>query len=134
MNNTIKQDSSGIRAGSPVVTLCGITVREERNPSGRKVWKMNGFRGGSLNDGKDITFGGKGTVVLKNDVVQGAGSLTFNGDYTVRPEGNQTWVGGGIIVNDGHRVDWMVNGLAGDALHKTGKEHWWPAVVKILAP
>ncbi|XIY74961.1 S6 family peptidase [Escherichia coli] len=82
---------------------------------------MNGFRGGSLNDGKDITFGGKGTVVLKDDVVQGAGSLTFNGDYTVRPEGNQTWVGGGIIVNDGHRVDWMVNGLAGDALHKTGK-------------
>ncbi|EON5058344.1 TPA: S6 family peptidase, partial [Escherichia coli] len=32
-----------------------------------------------------------------------------------------TWVGGGIIVNDGHRVDWMVNGLAGDALHKIGK-------------
>lgn len=30
-------------------------------------------------------------------------------------------MGGGIIVNDGHRVDWMVNGLAGDALHKTGK-------------
>lgn len=24
-------------------------------------------------------------------------------------------------MNDGHRVDWMVNGLAGDALHKTGK-------------
>ncbi|HEA8638003.1 TPA: S6 family peptidase [Escherichia coli] len=125
VNNTIKQDNSGTVvpavAGGDIVWKYSQGSGEGTLSQSGQVWKMNGFRGGSLNDGKDITFGGKGTVVLKDDVVQGAGSLTFNGDYTVRPEGNQTWVGGGIIVNDGHRVDWMVNGLAGDALHKIGK-------------
>ncbi|HBQ4882297.1 TPA: peptidase S6, partial [Escherichia coli] len=66
------------------------------------------------------SFEGHGTVVLDSDIEQGAGSLTFNGDYTFMPASAQTWVGGGVIVNDDHSVNWKVGGRKGDALHKIG--------------
>ncbi|MEK8926607.1 S6 family peptidase [Escherichia coli] len=91
---------------------------------GSTSWAMHGNLGAtwpaSLNNGKDLTFQGGGTVVLENTVNQGAGTLTFNDDYIVKPVDTQTWKGGGIIVNGEHLVDWQINGVTGDSLHKLG--------------
>lgn len=87
---------------------------------GNNSWGMHGQIGSNLNYGKNLEFSGGGTIVLENSVTQGAGALTFNDDYVVKPLDDQTWIGGGIIVNDGHVVDWQVNGVSGDALHKLG--------------
>lgn len=91
---------------------------------GAASWSMHGNFGSSspasLNSGKDLTFQGGGTVVLENTVNQGAGTLTFDDDYTVKPLDSQTWKGGGIIINGDHTVDWQVNGVQGDNLHKLG--------------
>lgn len=91
---------------------------------GMDAWEMHGRDTGSsavsFNHGKDLSFENTGTVVLKDTVNQGAGTLTFNGDYTVKPNADQTWVGGGIIVNGDHTVNWQINGVKGDSLHKLG--------------
>ncbi|KEY53317.1 S6 family peptidase [Citrobacter amalonaticus] len=91
---------------------------------GAASWSMHGNQGAtwpaSLNSGKDLTFQGGGTVVLENTVNQGAGTLTFDDDYIIKPLDSQTWKGGGIIVNGDHTVDWQVNGVQGDNLHKLG--------------
>ncbi|WP_426346462.1 S6 family peptidase [Cronobacter universalis] len=91
---------------------------------GADSWSMHGNQGAtwpaSLNSGKDLTFQGGGNVVLENAVNQGAGTLTFDDDYTVKPLDSQTWKGGGIIVGGDHTVDWQVNGVKGDNLHKLG--------------
>lgn len=91
---------------------------------GSASWAMHGNLGttwpASLNSGKDLTFQGGGTVVLENTVNQGAGTLTFDDDYIVKPVDTQTWKGGGIIVNGEHLVDWQINGVTGDSLHKLG--------------
>ncbi|WP_051880757.1 S6 family peptidase [Buttiauxella noackiae] len=74
-----------------------------------------------LNAGKNLTFGGAGgTIILNQDVNMGAGVLTFNNDYTLKPATNQTWMGGGVIINKNHQLTWQVNGVAGDSLHKLG--------------
>ncbi|EQC1556922.1 S6 family peptidase [Citrobacter amalonaticus] len=91
---------------------------------GAASWSMHGNQGAtwpaSLNSGKDLTFQGDGSVVLENTVDQGAGTLTFDDDYIIKPQDSQTWKGGGIIVNGDHTVDWQVNGVQGDNLHKLG--------------
>lgn len=91
---------------------------------GAASWSMHGNQGAtwpaSLNSGKDLTFQGDGSVVLENTVDQGAGTLTFDDDYIIKPLDSQTWKGGGIIVNGDHTVDWQVNGVQGDNLHKLG--------------
>ncbi|MCX8985540.1 S6 family peptidase [Citrobacter portucalensis] len=82
---------------------------------------MHGIKDGDLNAGKNLIFiGGSGSIILDNSVDQGAGTLTFNADYTVRPSWGETWKGGGIIVNSDKTVTWQVNGVAGDSLHKIG--------------
>ncbi len=87
-------------------------------------WSMHGNQGptwpASLNSGKDLTFQGGGSVILENTVDQGAGTLTFDDDYIIKSLDSQTWKGGGIIVNNDHTVDWQVNGIQGDNLHKLG--------------
>ncbi|HBB6760977.1 TPA: autotransporter outer membrane beta-barrel domain-containing protein [Citrobacter amalonaticus] len=91
---------------------------------GAASWSMHGNQGAtwpaSLNSGKDLIFQGGGSVVLENSVHQGAGTLTFDDDYIIKPLDSQTWKGGGIIVNGDHTVDWQVNGVQGDNLHKLG--------------
>ena len=91
---------------------------------GAASWSMHGNQGAtwpaSLNSGKDLIFQGGGAVVLENSVHQGAGTLTFDDDYIIKPLDSQTWKGGGIIVNGDHTVDWQVNGVQGDNLHKLG--------------
>ncbi|EPE5178847.1 S6 family peptidase [Escherichia coli] len=97
----------------------GIGTLTQNNSS----FIMHGKKGANdLNAGKNITFtGDAGEVVLNNNVNQGAGSLTFNSDYTIRTDNNSTWVGAGLIVNDNANVKWQVNGQKNDALHKIGK-------------
>lgn len=72
---------------------------------------------------KDLRFNGDGgTIVLEQSVNHGAAKLQFSNDYIVKPaEGqNYTWVGGGVEVDADKTVNWQVNGLAGDTLHKIG--------------
>ena len=71
--------------------------------------------------GKNLTFSGDGNnIILMDSIDQGAGVLTFEHDYIVKPALDQTWKGGGIIVENGASVDWLVNGVDGDSLHKLG--------------
>ncbi|EFE9120012.1 autotransporter outer membrane beta-barrel domain-containing protein [Escherichia coli] len=89
---------------------------------GNRRWDVHGsINGSNLNNGKNLTFlGFDGQIILNSSVDQGAGSLTFDSNYTVSPSTNETWKGGGIIVNGDHTVDWQVNGVQGDNLHKLG--------------
>ncbi|MGE8659265.1 MAG: S6 family peptidase [Achromobacter sp.] len=78
-----------------------------------------------LDAGKNLAFRtadgtGTGHIRLQDAVNQGAGALTFHNDYIVSPDTNQTWMGGGIDVEQDVNVQWNVNGVAGDNLHKIG--------------
>lgn len=88
---------------------------------GDTVYAMHGQKGKSLDAGKNLTFyGNDGKIILQDSVSQGAGTLTFNDSYTVSPETNQTWKGGGIDIARDAVVTWKVNGVKGDNLHKIG--------------
>lgn len=89
---------------------------------GDQSWDMHGsINGENINNGKNLTFlGSDGQIMLNNSVDQGAGTLIFNANYTVSADADKTWKGGGIIVNSARNVDWQVNGVQGDNLHKLG--------------
>ncbi|EHR1127958.1 autotransporter outer membrane beta-barrel domain-containing protein, partial [Salmonella enterica] len=88
---------------------------------GDTIYAMHGEKGKNLDAGKNLTFyGHDGKIVLQDNVSQGAGTLTFNDSYTVSPETNQTWKGGGIDIARDAVVTWKVNGVKGDNLHKIG--------------
>ncbi|CAD5640010.1 phage protein [Escherichia coli] len=89
---------------------------------GSQRWNMHGsLNGSNLNNGKNLTFlGSDGQIMLNDSVDQGAGTLTFDANYTVSASADETWKGGGIIVNGDRTVDWQVNGIQGDNLHKLG--------------
>nr|WP_052439998.1 S6 family peptidase [Hafnia alvei] len=73
---------------------------------------------------KDLRFNGDGgLIVLDSSINHGAAKLQFSSDYRVisADGANATWVGGGIEVDADKTVDWEVNGLAGDTLHKIGE-------------
>lgn len=89
---------------------------------GEKNYAMHGQNGSNLNTGKNLVFSGaEGYINLKNDVHQGAGSLTFKDNYTVASESGSIWTGAGLIVEKDAIVTWKVNGENGDALHKIGE-------------
>lgn len=89
---------------------------------GASGYLMQGLGNALSQTGKDLVFNGAGGVILLQDSVnQGAGSLTFNNDYTVSSPLEHYWVGGGVNVAPGATVTWQVNGIAGDNLHKVGK-------------
>ncbi len=89
---------------------------------GSTTYDMHGQKGSDLNAGKNLEFlGQNGQIDLKDNVAQGAGSLTFHNDYTVATSNNSTWTGAGIIVDKGVSVNWQVNGVKGDNLHKIGE-------------
>ncbi|WP_097736529.1 S6 family peptidase, partial [Escherichia coli] len=89
---------------------------------GTNQFIMHGQKGSDLNVGKNLTFlGHDGQINLNNSVMQGAGSLTFADDYTVTTTNGSTWTGAGLIVNKGTTVNWQVNGVKGDNLHKIGE-------------
>lgn len=89
---------------------------------GSTTYAMHGQQGNDLNAGKNLIFQGKdGQISLKDSVSQGAGSLTFRDNYTVTTSNGSTWTGAGIIVDNGVSVNWQVNGVKGDNLHKIGE-------------
>ncbi|WP_407904694.1 S6 family peptidase [Escherichia coli] len=89
---------------------------------GSTTYAMHGQQGNDLNAGKSLIFQGKnGQINLKDSVSQGAGSLTFRDNYTVTTSNGSTWTGAGIIVDNGVSVNWQVNGVKGDNLHKIGE-------------
>ena len=73
--------------------------------------------------GKNIYFGNleNGTVTLKNNIDQGAGGLTFEGDFVVQPTTDETWKGAGVSVSEGSTVTWKIKNPAGDRLSKIGQ-------------
>ncbi|WP_442504974.1 IgA-specific serine endopeptidase autotransporter [Neisseria meningitidis] len=74
------------------------------------------------NNGWNVTFEDNGTLVLDQNINQGAGGLFFKGDYTVKGANNDiTWLGAGIDVADGKKVVWQVKNPNGDRLAKIGK-------------
>ncbi|MBW3869753.1 S6 family peptidase [Neisseria meningitidis] len=74
------------------------------------------------NNGQNVTFENNGTLVLDQNINQGAGGLFFKGDYTVKGINNDiTWLGAGIDVADGKKVVWQVKNPKGDKLAKIGK-------------
>ncbi len=99
----------------------------QQGENGQK-YTMHGNKGSetdslkALDNGKDLVFDADSTGVinLKDSVNQGAGSLTFNNDYTVKSDENKTWMGAGLIINDGVTINWQVNGVKDDNLHKIG--------------
>lgn len=89
---------------------------------GSSTYAMHGQQGNDLNAGKNLIFqGANGQINLKDSVSQGAGSLTFRDNYTVTTSNGSTWTGAGIIVDNGVAVNWQVNGVKGDNLHKIGE-------------
>ncbi|EHP1067809.1 autotransporter outer membrane beta-barrel domain-containing protein [Escherichia coli] len=89
---------------------------------GTTTYAMHGQQGNDLNAGKNLIFQGQnGQITLKDSVSQGAGSLTFRDNYTVTASNGSTWTGAGIIVDNGVSVNWQVNGVKGDNLHKIGE-------------
>ncbi|EMU2039258.1 S6 family peptidase [Neisseria gonorrhoeae] len=77
---------------------------------------------GDANNGQNVTFENNGTLVLDQNINQGAGGLFFKGDYTVKGANNDiTWLGAGIDVADGKKVVWQVKNPNGDRLAKIGK-------------
>ena len=77
----------------------------------------------ALHHGKNIYFGNmeNGTITLKNNIDQGAGGLTFEGDFVVQPTTDETWKGAGVSVSEGSTVTWKVKNPAGDRLSKIGQ-------------
>nr|AAK56925.1 Iga1 protease type 2 [Haemophilus influenzae biotype aegyptius] len=78
------------------------------------------------NTGQNVIFEGNGnsknTLVLENNINQGAGGLFFKGNYEVKgTTDNITWVGGGIDVAEGKTVTWKVHNPEKDHLAKIGK-------------
>ncbi|RNJ81806.1 IgA-specific serine endopeptidase autotransporter [Neisseria meningitidis] len=74
------------------------------------------------NNGQNVTFENNGTLVLDQNINQGAGGLFFKGDYTVKGINNDiTWLGAGIDVADGKKIVWQVKNPNGDRLAKIGK-------------
>ncbi|RXB79894.1 S6 family peptidase [Escherichia coli] len=89
---------------------------------GTTTYTMHGQQGNDLNAGKNLIFQGQdGMVDLRDSVSQGAGSLTFRDNYTVTTTNGSTWTGAGIVVDSGVSVNWQVNGVKGDNLHKIGE-------------
>ncbi|RMA79666.1 MULTISPECIES: S6 family peptidase [unclassified Enterobacter] len=89
---------------------------------GTATYAMHGQKGNDLNAGKNQIFVGEnGQIDLKSSVSQGAGSLRFRNDYTVTTSSGSTWTGAGIIVDKDATVNWQVNGVKGDNLHKIGE-------------
>lgn len=98
------------------------TYRIVQQGENSRTWETALARGENRDAGKNIRFGGMaGVLLLGESIDQGAGSLTFDIDFDVRPQDSQIWKGGGLSIAKDVTVNWQVNGAADDALHKVGE-------------
>ncbi|MDH2997142.1 hypothetical protein A1D22_05555, partial [Pasteurellaceae bacterium LFhippo2] len=77
----------------------------------------------SMNHGQTVTLGGAGgSLVLGEDIHQGAGALYFDSDFTVSGKNDTTsWIGAGISVAKDKTVTWQVRNPEKDRLSKIGE-------------
>ncbi|MCI7354369.1 MAG: S6 family peptidase [[Actinobacillus] rossii] len=77
----------------------------------------------ALNHGKSVIFTGKtGVLTASQNIHQGAGTLEFETDYTVKgATSNTTWAGAGVVVAENKTVNWQLKNPEGDRLSKLGK-------------
>ena len=126
LEQTISEDNDApvifdSSAGNSLVWSFNSSTGTGTLTQGGTTYDMHGQVGTNLNAGKNLIFLGEdGRVDLQNNVSQGAGSLTFRNDYTVTTSNGSTWTGAGIIVDREVSVNWQVNGVKGDNLHKIG--------------
>ncbi len=82
--------------------------------------RVNKIASTILNNTQNLVFSGKGTdIVLAENINTGAGSVTFNSNYTVKGVDDSIfYMGAGLITNSD--VVWQVKGVAGENLHKVG--------------
>ena len=78
------------------------------------------------NTGQNVIFEGnnnyQSTLVLENNINQGAGGLFFKGNYDVKGKTHDiTWLGGGIDIAEGKKVIWHLKNPKDDKLAKLGK-------------
>ena len=78
----------------------------------------------SFEHGKSLHLTGNGekTLILAENIDQGAGALYFHNNFTVRGEKADTsWQGAGVVVDENQRVNWALRNPQGDRLSKLGK-------------
>ncbi len=93
-------------------------VRGDTSTSGNKASNAQ------LDACSNLIFGGSGgTIVLQGSVDTGAGSLTFNANYTLSNGGNASrrLNSAGFVVNKGVTVTTELTGIAGDEWRKIGE-------------
>lgn len=75
----------------------------------------------AMQDNKDISLSGSGTLRLEKDIDLGAGGLVFGRDSVWSIEGADRWfVHGGIYTDSGSSITYDVKTLDNDFLHKVG--------------
>lgn len=117
-------------------SLTGDNTQYNWNPTGKTSVISNGSKPLNVdlfdssqdtdskknNHGKSVTFKGYGTLILNDNINQGAGGLFFEGDYEVKGNSdNITWKGAGVSVAEGKTVKWKVHNPQFDRLAKIGK-------------
>ncbi|EXI62788.1 hypothetical protein MHD_06545 [Mannheimia granulomatis] len=74
------------------------------------------------NHGKSLNIAGKdATIVLQQNINQGAGALNINSNVTFRAQNDESWKGAGIVVAKDKQVTWQVKNPQGDRLSKLGE-------------
>ncbi|HED5924056.1 TPA: autotransporter outer membrane beta-barrel domain-containing protein [Escherichia coli] len=122
----IKDDSDGtisyLNSAGPLIWSYNSTEGVGSVIQGGSSYTMHGTKGGNLDAGQNLSFtGDDGVILLRDNVNQGAGTLTFYSNYTISSDNNSTWMGGGIDIAKDTSVIWQVNGVSGDNLHKIGE-------------
>ncbi|EKC2495813.1 autotransporter outer membrane beta-barrel domain-containing protein, partial [Salmonella enterica] len=114
------------RDTDPVVSLSGNHAVWDTDyiKSDSKKWQWHGIkdRYTTLNDTKHLVMSGGGDITLLQSVDQGAGGIFFdeNNHYVFNGDTGVSWKGAGLDIGYRSVVDWNVNGVRGDNLHKIG--------------
>ncbi|POY46317.1 S6 family peptidase [Avibacterium paragallinarum] len=113
--DALHPETSSIKAGES--TALAVPLRNESLKS-----QDTDKERPSLDYGKSVIFDGVdgGGLLVKDNINAGAGALYFNTNFTVKPETNQTWLGGGVLVAKDKTVTWKIANPEGDRLSKLG--------------
>ncbi|UXN35654.1 autotransporter outer membrane beta-barrel domain-containing protein [Avibacterium paragallinarum] len=113
--DALHPETSSIKAGES--TALAVPLRNESLKS-----QDTDKERPSLDYGKSVIFDGVdgGVLLVKDNINAGAGALYFNTNFTVKPETNQTWLGGGVLVAKDKTVTWKIANPEGDRLSKLG--------------
>ncbi len=103
----------------------GATITQNQNSFSAQGKSSNSKEGVALNDGKNLIISNidnaRSIIELKSNIHQGAGSITFRSDAVVKSDNDSSWQGAGIIIEKDKTVDWRIDGVEGDTLHRIGE-------------